>query len=64
MPIRLIGEMKRRGIKQKDIALLLNRTSNSVRMKLKSIRPFTSLEMFLIRDSFFPDLTLDELFKE
>lgn len=64
MPFRLVGEMKKRSIKQKEIAKLLGLSCNGLRLKLKGIHAFTSPEMFKIRNTYFPEYTIDDLFEE
>ena len=64
MPYILIGELKRYKISQTQLAKLLGITANSVNQKLKGIRDFTATEMYLIRDSLFPEKCLDELFRK
>ena len=64
MPYRLVGEMKRMKIRQRTLANLLGLTSNAVSYKLRGEREFTADEMYKIRDEYFPNMTIDELFQK
>lgn len=64
MFVNLIVEMKEKKICQSDIANLLKLSRNSVGQKINGDRDFKSEEMFAIRDTFFPNLTLEYLFKK
>ena len=55
--------MKKRKISQKDIAILLGLSSNAVNYKLRGKREFTASEMFKIKDSYFKDISIEDLFK-
>ena len=59
----LRAEMARKNIKPTDISSALNITYDSTLNKLNGKTDFTRTEIFKIRDAFFPDLTLDYLFK-
>jgi len=59
----LKAEMARHGVTPKDIAKVLNRTVERTRDKLNGRTKLTTLEAEIIRDEFFPDMSLDYLFK-
>lgn len=59
----LRAEMARENIKPANISSTLDITYDSVINKLNGKTDFTRAEIFKIRDVFFPDLTLDYLFK-
>ena len=58
----LRAEMARIGIKQKDVAKLLGVSELTVSKKMSGKSSFTIDEAFLIKEKFFPDLSLDYLF--
>ncbi|MBQ8965884.1 XRE family transcriptional regulator [Ruminococcus sp.] len=60
----LEAELARAGIKRTKLAELLNVTASTISEKLNKSGRFTLKEAFLIRDTFFPSLTLDYLFEE
>ena len=55
-------ELRKKGLTQKDVAKLLHLSTQSVYMKLNGIHDFTAPEMFSIKQTFFPNITLEELF--
>ncbi|MCI1958814.1 MAG: helix-turn-helix domain-containing protein [Clostridia bacterium] len=59
----LKSEMARNGITQKDLANLLNIHRNSVYLKINGGASFSVEEAILIREKFFPDLSLKYLFE-
>lgn len=64
MFVNLIIEMKKKKVSQMDLAKLLGISQNSVCQKINGESDFKSEEMFAIRDTFFPNLTLEYLFKK
>lgn len=60
----LRAEMSRIGIKQVDIAKLLGVGEATVSNKMKGKSTFDIDEAFLIRENFFPNLSLDYLFSD
>lgn len=60
--MQLIIEMRRKGITQNMLAELLGISINSMSQKMTGKRQFKAKEMILIRDTYFPDKTLDQLF--
>ena len=59
----LISEIAVRKIKKKDIAKALDIDEKTLRLKLDGARQFKANEMLKIKDTFFPELTLDYLFE-
>ena len=59
----LKAEMGRLGIEQKDIVLALDSQPGTISLKMCEKRDWTLKETKKIRKTFFPDLTLDYLFK-
>lgn len=62
MLLNLIGEMKKAKITQSDLAELLKKTKNIICLKINGKSDFKASEMFLIKDTFFPEFTLEYLF--
>lgn len=60
----LAAEIARRGIKKKDIAKSLGICEKAMIEKLHGRSPFKWQEVRSIRDQFFPDLALEDLFRE
>ena len=58
----LVGEIAKRGIKKCAIASALGISSRSLYSKMSGAVPFTWPETCAIRDTFFPDMSKDELF--
>lgn len=58
----LIVEMKRSRVTQTKVAEVLGITNTAVSNKMKGKTEWTLLEMCKIKQSFFPELTLDDLF--
>lgn len=56
--------MKKAKITQKQIIGVIRITHRALTNKLSGVSDFTSGEMFAIRDTFFPNLTLEYLFKK
>lgn len=56
-------EMKERKVRGKDIARLLGFAEMSVSNKMTGVTPWRLNEAFMVRDEFFPDLTVDYLFQ-
>ncbi len=59
----LAGEIAKRGIAKKDIAANIGITPRTFSKKLHGITSFTWQEAIQIRDIFFSDMTVEELFK-
>ena len=59
----LNAEMARKGIKRKDLAVLFAGNPNQVTAKLNGKIGLSLKDCEKIRDTFFPDLTIDYLFK-
>lgn len=59
----LASEMKRRKIRKRDLAELLDVCDKSMFNKLYGYAPITWDEVCLIRTTYFPDLSSDELFR-
>ena len=55
-------EIAGRGIKKKVIAESMNVCNRSLNNKLSGRVPFTWPEVYEIRNRFFPDMTVEELF--
>ena len=62
--IVLIGKMAQDGIEIKMLAELLKIHRNSASKKIKGESSFTIGEAILVRDTFFPDETLENLFRK
>ena len=62
MLLNLIGEMKKAKITQSDLAELLKKSNNIISQKINGKREFKASEMFLIKNAFFPELSLEYLF--
>ncbi|OLR58259.1 hypothetical protein BHF70_00615 [Anaerostipes sp. 494a] len=60
----LIGEMAKKKVKKEDVAKLLGRHWNSVANKLNGISSFSVEESILIRDRYFPEWKIEDLFKK
>jgi hypothetical protein len=60
----LLAEMARRDINNLDLSKLLKLTPNTISRKMTGKSEFTRKEMFTIRNSFFPELTIEYLFQE
>lgn len=60
----LRAEMSRNGVKQTDIAKLLGVREVTVSKKMNGKSAFDINEAFLIKETFFPDLTIDYLFSD
>lgn len=63
MYANLEAEMTRIDIKNEDIAKVIKRDERTVRNKRAGVTAFTLDETFAIRDNFFPELSLEYLFK-
>lgn len=59
---RLINEMKRRDYKYYKMAEELGITDTVLSKKIQGVMDFTLREAFIIRDGFFPDVIIDDLF--
>ena len=55
-------EMKEQHISNRDIARAIEKDERSISNKLSGRTDFTRIEMFTIRDTFFPEMTLEYLF--
>lgn len=58
----LVGEIAKRGLTKRDIALGMGITPRTLGKKLSGITPFTWPEAVSLRDMFFPDMSVEELF--
>lgn len=58
----LIGEIAKAHINYVDIAKKLDITRETLRYKLTGKRSFTVEEVFAIKEHFFPDRSIEELF--
>ena len=58
----LVGEIAKRGIAKRDIALGIGVTPRTLSKKLSGITPFTWPEAICLRDMFFSDMSVEELF--
>lgn len=63
MFFNLNAEMARSKLTQSDLARVLNLNSSTISDKMNGKRDFWLLECKKIRDSFFPQLTIDYLFQ-
>ena len=63
MLYNLIAEIAKKSIKKKDIACALDIDEKSLRNKIEGTTQFKANEMLKIRDTFFPEMTLDYLFE-
>lgn len=61
--LTLIGEMTKRGIQKTEVAKLLGIHWNSVMNKMNGKTVFSVDEAVKIRDAFFPDWDVGELFR-
>lgn len=61
--LTLVGEMAKKNITNESIANLLGIHRNSVYNKLRGLSSFSVEEAVTIRNTFFPDADIDELFK-
>lgn len=59
----LIGEIAKRSIAKKDIAASIGVAPRTLYKKLRGITPFTWPEAVQIRDCFFSDMSVEELFE-
>ena len=59
----LIGEIAKAHINYVDVAKALNITRDTLRYKLSGKRPFTIDEAYKIRDLFFPNKSIEQLFE-
>lgn len=57
-------EMKKAGISQNDLVELLDTNANTICQKLNGKREFKASEMFIIKNKFFPELSLEYLFEK
>lgn len=60
----LTREIFMRGIKKRAIASAISVSDRTLNNKMRGITEFTWPEVSKIRNTFFPDLSVDELFKE
>lgn len=58
----LSGEISKRGIKKRAIANAIGVSDRTLNNKMRGITEFTWPEVSKIRNTFFPDLSVDELF--
>ena len=57
-------KMREQKIKRPDIGRLIGKGQNALCDRMSGKRSFTLQEAVLIRDTFFPEWTVDELFKQ
>ena len=60
----LLAEMKRYGIRNKDLSQVLSLTDRTISNKLAGETEFTVKEALAVRDTFFPGLRISYLFAE
>ena len=60
----LLAEMRRYGVKNKDLSALLSLTDRTITNKLAGETEFTVQEALAVRDAFFPGLRISYLFAE
>lgn len=58
-----VGEIAKRGIKKTDVAQAANMCTKTLREKIVGKSEFSMGEATIIRDTFFPDQTLEYLFE-
>lgn len=61
--LTLISEMAKRGIQKTEVAKLLGIHWNSAANKINGVSNFSVEEAIKIRDKFFPDWKIEELFR-
>jgi transcriptional regulator with XRE-family HTH domain len=59
----LKAELKRKGLKQEDVANVLRVTSATANHKINGRYPFTLIEAFEVRNALFPDIDIAYLFE-
>lgn len=59
----LVGEIAKRGIKKNVIAQCIGASPRSLRNKLAGESEFTLPQAISIRNRFFPDMSVEDLFK-
>jgi len=59
----LMGEMVKRNISNKDLAMKIGITERSLRNKILEITSFTWIEVLKAREIVSPEMSLEELFK-
>lgn len=59
----LVGEIAKRGIKKRAIANAIGTSDRTLYSKLRGETAFTWPEVVVIRGTFFPDVSADELFR-
>ena len=64
MKHNLEAEISRKGIKKKDIAAELEIDETTLRNKIKGRTDFVWSEAVKIRDTFFPDIDINYLFRD
>lgn len=60
----LLAEMKRYGIRNKDLSQVLSVTDRTIANKLTGESEFTVKEALTVRDAFFPGLRISYLFAD
>lgn len=60
----LEAEMMRRHVRVENIANLLSKSTRTVVDKIKGRYPFTLPEVFKVRNTYFPGMTIEYLFAE
>lgn len=60
----LRAEMIRHSVAATDLARAIHKTDKSVHNKLKGQGDFTLTEVYAIRDTFFPDMSIEYLFSK
>lgn len=61
---KLADLMKENNITQSDIAKHLNRRTATISDKIRGLFPFTLQEAVSIRDKFFPEKAIEDLFEK
>jgi plasmid maintenance system antidote protein VapI len=60
---KLADLMKDKNITQADLAKLLDRRTATISDKIRGLFPFSLNEAMRIRDTFFPEYDIDDLFE-
>ncbi len=64
MLCNLRAEMARRNISNNDLAMTIGKTDRSIRDKIRGLYEFSLPEAALIRNRYFPGMSLEYLFAE
>lgn len=60
---KLVEVMRERNITQADLAKYLNKRNATISDKIRGVFSFSLTEAVKIRDKFFPDMDIEELFE-